>query len=584
MQSKFEKLNLPLAALAVAQGAIYVWITTLSSAFEYTAPAKQRPILLVVTLLSLCFGLSMLSLWLAIRARQNSDIGLIFSASVAFRIIVLFSVPIQEVDIYRYCWDGAVLRQGVSPFRYSPADVNSASLESKLLPQDLRRLVELRDRDPGIAEVLQRVHFGELTTIYPPVSQIVFAAVDMLTPRGSTAQRRVAVMKIVIVLFDLGVLILLWQMLRLLNRHPGWLIAYGWSPLVLKEFSNSGHLDSIAVFFTLAAIYALLLSIRAHRASSVHRFWWLSGSATLLGLAFGAKLYPIILLPLFVLVVWRRLSLWAACWTALVVVSISTVCLLAMLLGRTHSADDGTLSPPVPALTQEQAPTPPPPAWTDPPPASPPASNSGLATFLSRWEMNDFIFMIIEENVRAPSTQATGNRPAAWFVFVPATLRQSIAAGVARSLGVSEQRAPFVLTRTLTACLFFGLALWLARQAARQNTEGAISQAAFLTIAWFWLLSPTQNPWYWTWALPLIPFVRGKVWLALSGLVMVYYLRFWLLYHFPEAGVLGTSYNGTRFFDFVVVWLEFAPWLVALFVLWLMSPRRAATAEPISAP
>jgi hypothetical protein len=89
-------------------------------------------------------------------------------------------------------------------------------------------------------------------------------------------------------------------------------------------------------------------------------------------------------------------------------------------------------------------------------------------------------------------------------------------------------------------------------------------EAAFLTLAWFWLLSPTQNPWYWIWALPLLPFARGRAWFAVSGLVFIYYLRFWLLYHWPAQGILGTRYNGPLFFDFVMTWIEFGPWL-----LWL---------------
>jgi hypothetical protein len=59
------------------------------------------------------------------------------------------------------------------------------------------------------------------------------------------------------------------------------------------------------------------------------------------------------------------------------------------------------------------------------------------------------------------------------------------------------------------------------------------------------------------------------VWLAVSGLSLIYYLRFWFLYHFPDAGaadagILGTAYRGTSFFDFVVVWLEFAPFFAVL--------------------
>jgi len=79
-----------------------------------------------------------------------------------------------------------------------------------------------------------------------------------------------------------------------------------------------------------------------------------------------------------------------------------------------------------------------------------------------------------------------------------------------------------------------------------------------------WLLCPTQNPWYWTWALPLLPFARSRVWLAVSGLSLLYHLRFWLSYHWPDTSVWESGYFGPVFFDFVVTWVEFAPWLLLL--------------------
>jgi hypothetical protein len=61
----------------------------------------------------------------------------------------------------------------------------------------------------------------------------------------------------------------------------------------------------------------------------------------------------------------------------------------------------------------------------------------------------------------------------------------------------------------------------------------------------------------------LVPFARSRAWLVLSGLAFVYYFRFWMTAQFPSP-LLGTSYPGPQFFDYVVTWLEFAPWLVWL--------------------
>ena len=49
-----------------------------------------------------------------------------------------------------------------------------------------------------------------------------------------------------------------------------------------------------------------------------------------------------------------------------------------------------------------------------------PVNEDGLVEFLSRWEMNDLIFMFVQENLR-PTVQG---RPA-WFVLTPNDWRQS---------------------------------------------------------------------------------------------------------------------------------------------------------------
>ncbi|MEC8554913.1 MAG: hypothetical protein VXZ82_07915 [Planctomycetota bacterium] len=66
--------------------------------------------------------------------------------------------------------------------------------------------------------------------------------------------------------------------------------------------------------------------------------------------------------------------------------------------------------------------------------------------------------------------------------------------------------------------------------------------------------------------MPFVAFASSRVWLAVSGLVMTYYLRFCFLYQDGETEVWGSGYVGTDFFDFVIVWIEYAPWLAVLAV------------------
>jgi hypothetical protein len=189
------------------------------------------------------------------------------------------------------------------------------------------------------------------------------------------------------------------------------------------------------------------------------------------------------------------------------------------------------------------------------------SATSGLAAFLTRWEMNDFLFLIVIENLRPE--QPPQSTPA-WFSIVPESWREFIVQPIANIAGVDIQTASFVSARALTAGVFLIIAMALARRVYERPDGGRFLEVIFLTLAWFWLLSPTQNPWYWVWAMPFLPCARGKAWYAMSGLVMVYYLRFWLQYHHPLPPTLGTAYGGTQFFDFVVPWIEYGPWIAWL--------------------
>ncbi len=122
------------------------------------------------------------------------------------------------------------------------------------------------------------------------------------------------------------------------------------------------------------------------------------------------------------------------------------------------------------------------------------------------------------------------------------------------------------------------IAAWCVRRTLQNPDVAVWLESAFLTLAWFWFLSPTLNPWYWTWVMPLLVFARSRVWQWMSGVVMLYYLRFWFIYQFPDTPLAGTPYAGAAFFDFVVTWLEFGPWLACLF-----SVTSAGGREPLVA-
>jgi hypothetical protein len=543
-----------LLVLAILSTAAYGAVAMLSFRFAPDAPVSERPILAVLGLLGSAFVCYLLALAIALRSAETRWLlAIIVTASVLFRAVSLVSWPILEIDVYRYLWDGEVVWQGVSPYRYSPEQVLSGSSDGEL-PGEYRRLLALRDSNSAVQTILSRVHYGHLPTIYPPVSQVAFAgAVALMPPRAGVLQRIVTI-KAVFVAFDLTTLAIVIGLLRCAGLHLGWSIAYGWCPLAIKEIANTGHLDSVTVFLTTLAIYWAVQSLRRDDRSRQRRHALLS--AVGLALAIGAKLYPIVLLPWFAAVWlrgngWRWALLSIAVWMALTAIVVFPMVPTDRVLAAIGVESAGTVPrEPVTELSVETA------------TSQPQDPSTGLTMFLRHWQMNDFLCMLVTENLRPISDMPSDQT--AWFSVLPPTWRDRLLAVPMRWTGADPSGAAFLTMRFLTLSVFAVIAVSVLWPLRRSQDPAAWLRAAFLTLAWFWLLSPTQNPWYWIWALPLVMFAGNRAWLAISGLVMIYYLRFWFVHHWADHSVLGTGYSGALFFDFVVAWLEFGPWF-----LWL---------------
>jgi hypothetical protein len=566
-----------LVLLALISAVLYGMIAKLSPRFHFNTDFAQRPIPAVLALLGAAFVVYLVAVAVCRRSgRDRPLLVIVFVSSLAFRLILLPSTPIQEVDIYRYLWDGVVLSHGVNPYRYTPQEVRTASLDTAH-DAELATLVRLRDVHPPLQTVLARVHYGELPSVYPPVSQVVFAMAARSTPRDASLHARVIVMKAWLLGCDMATLALVMWLLRSTGRPVGLCVIYGWCPLLLKEVANSGHLDAIAVLLTtLVACWMVRLVLPGRADHQRYSVLVAVLASFTLALAIGAKLYPVVLAPLLGVAVWKRLG-WR--WFAvglLVFVGTTALVMWPMLVPSWHG-EEGTGE--TPAASEAESPS----ARSETGGGDP---SRGLQAFLSRWEMNDFLFLLVLENVKPADVVPADQQ--AWFSVVPESLRGVIVDPVSRWFRVDRWAAAFLVARAVTLLVLAALVLWLGWRSAGSNDAGVWLESAFLTLAWFWLLSPTLNPWYWTWALPLLPFARSRAWLAVSGLVLLYYLRFWLIYQFPEALVIlqlpggwkfETPYAGMAFFDLVVTWIEFGPWLVCLLAGWMGRKWRGPRAE-----
>ncbi|MDP8975496.1 MAG: glycosyltransferase 87 family protein [Actinomycetota bacterium] len=212
---------------------------------------------------------------MVLRLPTRTALAAVLVLSAVLRVAALAGPPVLSDDLYRYAWDGRVQAAGVNPYRYPPTAPQLADLRDPWLWPDLEGCAEL-DRPPGCT----RMNRDRDPTIYPPLAQVWFRAVDVVLP----GQAREGGWQGTAAAVDLALVGMLVLFLRVLGRDPRYAVLYAWSPIAVLETAQSGHVDGLAVLGIVGALWA------AQRGRS----GWAGG---ILGAATLVKLYPALLLP-----------------------------------------------------------------------------------------------------------------------------------------------------------------------------------------------------------------------------------------------------------------------------------------------
>jgi len=190
----------------------------------------------------------------------------VWGAGLAFRLTLAPLYPSLSDDLYRYRWHGQLQAAGGNPYGERPADPRWAALRDRAWP---------------------RVNRQELPSAYGPLLELSYrwtwAAVSRLE---SDEFRQVRLFKLPYLLLDLGTAGILVMLLRRLGLPPESSLVYLWSPLVVVEFWASGHNDSLALLFVVAAVWA----------GCSGRWGWAWGALWMGALS---KFWPAALFPLF---------------------------------------------------------------------------------------------------------------------------------------------------------------------------------------------------------------------------------------------------------------------------------------------
>lgn len=222
--------------------------------------ASPRPHVAHIGLFGALFLIYLLATWIILR-RPSVDrllVGLVLGFGLLFRLSLLDTPVLLSSDLYRYLWDGRVQWAGISPYRYAPAAPELAPLRDETVHPHINRPTK--------------------PTVYPPGAQAVFALVARAVPDSIPAWRSFLLACDVVT----GGLLLV--LLRRMGAPGAAVVVYAWSPLVVFEGVQAGHVDLAVIPLVLAAL-----------------LWRQAGSSVSAGIALGAavllKLYPIVLLP-----------------------------------------------------------------------------------------------------------------------------------------------------------------------------------------------------------------------------------------------------------------------------------------------
>lgn len=253
---------LPFALLALVIEAMWLVLRHLSDLRQH-----------VEGTIALLLGISvfyLVSVFLSFRLTcpiPRSVLCFIVACGVLFRLTVWPIGPAFSDDVFRYRWEGKLQAAGGNPYHIRPNDANWIQLRDGTF-----RYIVGKDFKAG----------------YGPLSELLEAGWYKVVARAVPEPARQAFwFKLPGAILDLAVCAAVIKLLVVRGLPPVRAIVYIWSPLPVFEFWCSGHNDSLVLLPLLAAV---ILALRGR--------WILSYGC--LGIAVACKLWPVILIPVFI--------------------------------------------------------------------------------------------------------------------------------------------------------------------------------------------------------------------------------------------------------------------------------------------
>lgn len=196
-------------------------------------------------------------------------------AAILLRAIFLVALPELSDDFWRYLWDGRLLSIGVNPYEYTPLEL----LNTQVYQQ------------AHLNQLYEQLNSPKFYSVYPPVTQAFFAASTFFFTDNVLAS--VVVFHFLVLCLELGTIVLLVKLLEHLKQPVYLAFFYAFNPLVILELSGNLHTESILIFFMTLALYAF---VKQNHTKSALAF----------SMAVGAKLLPLMFMPLILHRLWFK--------------------------------------------------------------------------------------------------------------------------------------------------------------------------------------------------------------------------------------------------------------------------------------
>ena len=476
---------------------LYLALTALSRRFNWGEGHTDRPILAYIAIYAVLFVFYALASKTVLQKPDSaSNLWCIVVLGLVFRAVILPSNQIQEDDVYRYLWDGKVFAHGINPYQYAPAETNDY-LDFKIKDAEafMARYTPLERQELDLLSSLKWENEAALKTL----ERVNHPDVPTIYP--PVAQfifRGVATLKPDSIL-ALRLTFLMFDLAALF--------------FIVQILASLGKKQTLCLIYfwsplviketynsTHLDILGIAFLCAAIHFLILHRHFLAN---LLLAFSFLVKLYPVILLPFFL----QRAALknkisGKPVWT--------TPLLLLLMFGLVTALSY------LPFLSSGLK------------------TFEGLKTFSTHWQSNDSLISILV------------------YFFGDVLNLQAV------SQTFFESDLPTLLSKATIAVILAGTIVYLLfRKSFLQKPRELLLLYFFVLMGLVFLLSPVQNPWYLSWAVPFMCLFPWRSWILLTGLVGLYYLDFYF------------DYQDIPQYSRWIPWVEYTPFYIYfVYELW----------------